>query len=249
MRSTGTRAARREDDLGQRSDRGARERLQPGRVDLLPGQRRRPGKRSRSPSIERPVPTPCCPGIILGDAGACRRPHVTSAPQGNWVGAVGSAGYDLGGLERRERPRVRCPAHDGRPHTGQPLHGDAHDGGSAGTSEPLDGLTREAATYYDPNQIRLSLKFNSAYSGNLHLYALDWDSSARRELISVNGQTAALQQLQPGRLGELPDLGGRRRKRSRSWSTARPAPTPCCRASSWATRGRLPARRAPLRDR
>ena len=52
--------------------------------------------------------------------------------------------------------------------------------------------TREAATYYDPNQIRLSLKFNTAYSGNLELYALDWDSTARRELISVDAQTADL---------------------------------------------------------
>ena len=42
-----------------------------------------------------------------------------------------------------------------------------------------DGLTRAAATYYDPNQIRLSLKFNSAYTGDLHLYALDWDSTRK----------------------------------------------------------------------
>ncbi len=55
-----------------------------------------------------------------------------------------------------------------------------------------DGLTRRAATYYDPNQIHLSLKFNSPYTGTLRLYALDWDSTARRELISVDGQTADL---------------------------------------------------------
>ena len=39
-----------------------------------------------------------------------------------------------------------------------------------------DKSTREAATYYDSNQLRLALKFNSAYSGNLRLYAVDWDS-------------------------------------------------------------------------
>ena len=52
--------------------------------------------------------------------------------------------------------------------------------------------TRTAAGYLDPNQIRLSVKFNTAFTGNLHLYAVDWDSHARRELISVNGQTADL---------------------------------------------------------
>ena len=52
--------------------------------------------------------------------------------------------------------------------------------------------TRVAATLYDPNQIKLHLSFTAAYSGNLELYALDWDTSARREMISVNGQTAVL---------------------------------------------------------
>ena len=67
--------------------------------------------------------------------------------------------------------------------------------------------TRSASTYYDPNQLRLNLKFNAAYTGNLHLYAVDWDSTARRELISVGGQTATLRRIQQRRLGELPDLG------------------------------------------
>jgi len=58
--------------------------------------------------------------------------------------------------------------------------------------ESPNGLTREAATYFDFSQLRLALKFNTAYTGNLRLYAIDWDSTARRELISVNGQTAAL---------------------------------------------------------
>jgi hypothetical protein len=51
---------------------------------------------------------------------------------------------------------------------------------------------REAATYYDPSEIRLRLSFTSAYKGELHLYALDWDSTARRESISVAEQTAYL---------------------------------------------------------
>jgi len=34
-------------------------------------------------------------GMFLGDAGAPPGPTVSSAPQGTWAGAVGSAGYDL----------------------------------------------------------------------------------------------------------------------------------------------------------
>ena len=52
--------------------------------------------------------------------------------------------------------------------------------------------TRNAGTYYDPNQIQTQLSFPAAYTGELHLYAVDWDSQGRREVISVNGQSAVL---------------------------------------------------------
>ena len=55
-----------------------------------------------------------------------------------------------------------------------------------------------AATYYDPNQLRLNLKFNAAYTGDLRLYAVDWDSTTRREMISVAGQTATLGEFNQG---------------------------------------------------
>jgi hypothetical protein len=55
-----------------------------------------------------------------------------------------------------------------------------------------DGLTRDAATYYDTNQIQVKLTFTSAYSGNIELYAVDWTKFSRREIITVNGQTAVL---------------------------------------------------------
>ncbi len=59
-------------------------------------------------------------------------------------------------------------------------------------------------------QLRLSLTFSSAYTGNLHLYALDWDSHARRETIAVGAQTATLsERLQSGCVGDVPGLGGR----------------------------------------
>ena len=49
--------------------------------------------------------------------------------------------------------------------------------------ESPDAFTRRAACFYDVSQLRLHLVFPAAYSGTLHLYALDWDTIARRETI------------------------------------------------------------------
>jgi hypothetical protein len=58
--------------------------------------------------------------------------------------------------------------------------------------ENAGGSTRTAATYYDANQVQVQLSFTSAYTGNLELYAVDWDHQGRRETITINGQTANL---------------------------------------------------------
>lgn len=129
-------------------------------------------------------------GIFLGDEGAPPSMAVSSAPQGDWVGAFGNEGYDLAAWEgptdlvslpdasvsliQGERYVWSAPTTEGR------------------TLQSPDRSTREAATYYNPNQLQLQLKFSAAYTGPLNLYALDWDSEARRELITVGGQTAAL---------------------------------------------------------
>src|ERR1019366_6239994 len=73
------------------------------------------------------------------------------------------------------------------------------------------GSTRNAATYYDPNQVQVKLGFaTTAYSGNLHLYAVDWDSTARRETITVNdeaGANAVLSGIFLGDAGSPPSTG------------------------------------------
>ena len=51
---------------------------------------------------------------------------------------------------------------------------------------------RRAATWYDSAQVVLTLSFPAGYSGTLRLYAVDWDSIARRESITVNGTSAVL---------------------------------------------------------
>jgi hypothetical protein len=60
--------------------------------------------------------------------------------------------------------------------------------------ESADKSTRNAGTYYDPNQIQIQLSFTNAYNGNLELYAVDWDSCAggRQETTNVGNQTANL---------------------------------------------------------
>jgi hypothetical protein len=137
----------------------------------------------------RPGQTPCCRASSWAKAGPRPRCNRQAPPRAILGRELWLAGYDLAAWNGT----ATCldPERSGQPGAGQPLRVGLIDERRAGPAEPRRP-TREAATYYDPNQIRLSLKFNSAYSGNLHLYALDWDSTARRELISVDGQTADL---------------------------------------------------------
>jgi hypothetical protein len=135
-------------------------------------------------------------GIFLGEAGAlpivrsAKEVEGASAPQGSWVGTYGSAGYDLGAWsgtgDLASIPSATVSLAQGNRWEWSSSTSDLR------ALESPDKSTREAATYYDPNQLRLTLTFHAAYTGNLHLYALDWDSAARRELISVAGQTAVL---------------------------------------------------------
>jgi hypothetical protein len=54
-----------------------------------------------------------------------------------------------------------------------------------------DATTRRAACVYDGNQIRIHLTFTTAYSGTLHLYAVDWDVLGRRETVTVDDGSGA----------------------------------------------------------
>jgi hypothetical protein len=129
-------------------------------------------------------------GIFLGDAGAPAAAPVASAPQGNWVGSVGSTGYALaawgGATDLTSLPNASLTLSQAARYQWAPTTTDAR------ALQSPDKTTRTAATYYDPNQIDGQLTFTAAYSGNLEIYAVDWDSTARREMITVNGQTAVL---------------------------------------------------------
>src|SRR6266852_4342766 len=106
------------------------------------------------------------------------------APQGNWVGTYGADGYALlgwtGTTDLVSMPK--CSLVMDQATRFQWV---------AGTSgvqvlESPDTTSRNAATWYDPNQLRLHLSCPSAYTGTLHLYALDWEGAGRRETITVN---------------------------------------------------------------
>jgi endo-alpha-1,4-polygalactosaminidase (GH114 family) len=130
-------------------------------------------------------------GIFLGDEGAPPTMSVSKAPQGSWVGAYGLAGYDLAGWEGSTTDLTSLPDTSVSLSQGTRYRWVA-DTTEVRALEAPNGLTRSAAAYTSPTQVRVLLSFTAAYNGNVELYALDWDSTARREIISVNGQSAVL---------------------------------------------------------
>ena len=122
---------------------------------------------------------------------------VSSPPQGAWVGAVGSAGYDLAAWDGSAGDVSYLPNASLSLVQGGRWQWAAGSADPRALSDP-SGLTHNVSAYYDPNQIQLKLSFTTAYSGNLHLYALDWDTTARREIITVNGQSAVLGEFNNG---------------------------------------------------
>jgi hypothetical protein len=130
-------------------------------------------------------------GIFLGGEGPPPATTGQKLSQGGWVGGVGSAGYDLAGWDGSVGDLSYIPGASVSLVRGTRFRWAANTTDGRALSEP-DQLTRNAAAYYDANQVQVKLSFSAAYSGTLHLYAVDWDSTARRETITVNGQTAVL---------------------------------------------------------
>ena len=119
-------------------------------------------------------------GIFLGGP----PPQPSVAPQGTWTASFGHDGYVLaawnGGSDLSYMPGVTFNLTRGNRYQW-----------SAGTRDGRalqspDATTRRAATFYDGSQIQANLQFTNAYTGTLQLYVLDWDSTSRRETITVN---------------------------------------------------------------
>jgi hypothetical protein len=130
-------------------------------------------------------------GIFLGEGGTPPGPAVASAPQGTWVNAVGSAGYDMASWDGTTQDMSYLPNASLSLVQGSRFQWASASSDARALSDPT-GVIHNAGTYYDPNQVQLKLTFTKAYSGNLHLYAVDWDKLTRREIITVNGQSVDL---------------------------------------------------------
>jgi hypothetical protein len=110
-------------------------------------------------------------------------PPADEAPQGDWVGTYGTDGYALfgwnGDTDLVDIPGVSVNLVQGHRYQ----WADSTDQVQA--LENPEESQRRAATLYDANKIEVRLDFTEAYAGDLHLYALDWDTTARRQSITV----------------------------------------------------------------
>jgi titin len=127
-------------------------------------------------------PSSSAPSNVASATTAAGLP-TSQSPQGSWLGVYGADGYALTGwnggdlvsiggasfaVDQGQRFIFQNPSVDLR------------------ALQSPDGSTRQAACAYDANQVRMHLAFNAAYSGTLHVYAVDFDGLGRRETITVN---------------------------------------------------------------
>jgi glucosylceramidase len=121
-------------------------------------------------------------GLFLGGAGP--RLATSQAPQGTWTASYGAGGYVLGAWSGTS-DLVALPA-------GASLvveQGGRTRWSSSTTSvralQGPGGAGRRAAAWTHDSEVRLRIDFAAAWSGDLHLYALDWDNRGRRQTVTV----------------------------------------------------------------
>ncbi|MGI9624723.1 MAG: S8 family serine peptidase, partial [Acidimicrobiales bacterium] len=105
--------------------------------------------------------------------------------QGDWVGSTGADGFVLGAWEGGEGDLSEMT------YAGLTLETGFRHQWSAETSEVRaveapDESVRKAGAWYGPELVTLNLDFTSAYSGPVNVYALDWDSDARRQTVTLD---------------------------------------------------------------
>jgi len=108
---------------------------------------------------------------------------VFQSPQGTWVGVYGASGSALLGWNGGDLvsiPNATLSVDQGQRFIWQNPSSDVRGLQSA------DASMREATCAYDGNQVKIHITFSTAYSGTIHVYALDFDSLGRRETITIN---------------------------------------------------------------
>ena len=140
------------------------------------------------------------------NTGANSSPAGLCTGQGNWVGIYGSTGYTIGAWKGSSCSTPCAPTPDDDTLDLASLPSGVTYSTSAGilryqwaspTTDPRalespDTTFRQASCWYSNTTFTITLTFTSAFSGNLELYAVDWDSRGRNETITVtdsNGST------------------------------------------------------------
>jgi hypothetical protein len=136
---------------------------------------------------------PVVGGLFLGGAGA---PPVPPPPpyepgvQGDWVGTYGVDGYALASWNGTTATSdlVVLPSATLTLEQGFRYRWSASTTDVRALESPSQA-ERRAATWAGNSQLRLRLDFSAAYSGTLHVYVLDWDSTSRRQTVTVTDGT------------------------------------------------------------
>jgi subtilisin len=127
---------------------------------------------------------------------ACAHATVTVGTnvKGDWVGTYGVDGYVLGAWTGSADLAV-LPAgttltvlQAGRATWANPSS-------DVRALKSPDGASRRAMTWWDNTSLRLRLNFTNAYSGTLHVYALDWDGVRRQNVTVADGTTTKTVQI------------------------------------------------------
>ena len=142
-------------------------------------------------------------GFFLGEAGTPPGPDGRERAAGSVGKAAGWGGYDLAGWDGSQGDVSYLPSASLSLMQGSRYQWTANTSDPRALSDP-SGLTRNAGAYYDANEIQVKLSLSARFSGNLLLYAVDWDSLGRREIITVDGQSAVLGEFSEGAWVSLP---------------------------------------------
>ena len=114
---------------------------------------------------------------------ACQTVTVNVGPnaKGDWVGGYGHNGYVMGAWfdNTATGDRSSLPAGVSLSLL-QGLRSAAGVQTSVRALEDWDESERRVGAWYHATQLKLRLDFASAYAGTLHLYAIDWSTTARR---------------------------------------------------------------------
>ena len=138
---------------------------------------------------------PVVSGLFLGGPGdppVAPPPPYEPGVQGDWVGTYGVDGYALASWNGTDPasdlvvlPTATLTLESGFRHRWAAATTDVR------ALESPSQAERRAGTWAGNNQLRLRLDFSAPYTGTLHVYVVDWDSTSRRQTMTVTDGTTS----------------------------------------------------------